>query len=325
MPLPPGFTVVAADDALARLLGLDGHGFLLHLMRHAEPTSIPAGGWAVLASMDDIAAAAGIGREKCIRLMRELRQHGLLHTETGRRLGRGFGSTPSRHFLATDPSMVLPTPPPDGVRRSGYRSSEDPLSDHRRAESGTAQRHLVPVAAPYTVAETARVMSEVSEHSSRERPTPPSSVPVGTPSGAPGQLPPSVTAALRRCGWVGKPPSTDVPADVVIALADWVATRSGVGSPGAYLRTILETPGEAVALAASLNLVTALGSAAAHADQVARMPLEEYWQRCHADEDWQQMVETEASRRAQVAGIPVSMALRREVAHEHATGRAASG
>jgi hypothetical protein len=131
------------------------------------------------------------------------------------------------------------------------------------------------------------------------------------------RLPTGVRAALARCGWQGTDPPADLPHDVVVAISEWVATQGGVQRKGAYLRRILETPGEAIAMAARLGLVTVSGSVDAYADKVAAMSPEDYWSLVYGNPDLAVVIETEAARRASMAESKVTLALLRQVAYEH--------
>jgi hypothetical protein len=232
----------------------------------------------------------------------------LIVTDPGRHLGKGLGTLPSRRFLATDLSMSLPTPTHPNANTRSNTVADTPSKvrqlQNRPVYQETAYRHLTPVPASNTVPESTRVINIDDDYSSHKLMLERSN--------------PSVLAALKSIGWVGAPPATDAPDDVVIALASWVKTRDGIKKRAAYLRRLLTTPGEAIRLAAELGLASPLGSTAAYADATAGMSHTEYVQRCIDNPEWEVAVTTEARRRASTMGASVSMALVREVAAEMA-------
>lgn len=310
MTLPPGFATTAADGQLARTLGLERHGFLLHLLREARPLADPPGSWAVATTNETLAEQCDIGRDKVIRLLKDLRAVGLVETVPGKRLGRGFGSTPTVHFLATDPSMVLPGPRGGSTVRTStngvsmFPTSQDAMVEPRRLVAVPQVGSTVGVS---DVVTSGGVMNVIDEQSIE------------------GRVPSIVVDALRAIGWAGPMPVlAGVQPDVVVALARWVAGRGNITNRAAYLRRILETPGEAGALALSLGLTPKSALTAVDAvESPAAMGVEEFWDAYYADAEWAAAVTAEAAR---VSGVnpPRLLAMRRIGAEFRANGISSS-
>lgn len=326
---PPPFV---PDPDLVQLIGVDGLGLMVWLVGRAEPATDYPGGFCVSGSVRDLCTQVGWHHTKFAGQMKALHAMGLVWIQPGMRFGRGGGSTPQRYFVLHSPDLTSPGP----NRGSRFTDvfNRDVQNQHPQSSGDNVvhrdRRHLI--AAPFIDGEALEPDDGTMEMSGFGMSSKSDDVlltshhqqvPVGgaeTRTSKIGDVRPTVEAiappfavnALKAVGWVGAPPAVD-DWDLLAAVALHIASQKDrFRNPAGFLRRLVDQE----ALTAFSSAESLKTSSAEEANETAIMPFAEYTRTCIDNPGWEQVVSTEALRRAQVLGVPLSMALKRTVALE---------
>lgn len=294
--LMPGFTELAADMALADVLGTEAYGALLRLCLVAEPAADLPGSWVVCHTQADLASYLGFSANKTQRLLTVLTDADALVRERGIRLGRGMGATPDRYFVAAVPGLVTPPGP-------GPRGPVTPLRHTVAADAVVKTSALHPRAVQgripsrstgYVPTGSAGV-SELNDDYSSHTPEPEPST-----SGL-------LATSLARIGWTGPMPRTNDTA-LVSAVAAWLAGQTGIANKAAYLHTLIGK-GDVERFAAERGIARS-----ATGEQATGLTSAEFVQLKRSFPDWAEQVTAAAQQVAVERGCAVRLALLCEVA-----------
>ena len=323
---PPPFT--PAPD-IARRIGINGIGLMTWLVSKAESAVDVPGGFCASGTVHDLCKEVGWSSGKWSAETKALQGAGLIVVDRGLRLGRNGGSTSNRYFLTHHPSLVVPGGP---VGNSRFRDAYLRDLKNRDPERGVDKdihrggRHLVSADSPdeegppgqFDISNneiSSKNDTSVVDFRSNQQQQDLEGVKNETPA------PKFVTRALASVGWVGPPPAV---ADVEILVAVCIhlsGQRGRFTNPAGFLKRLIDNDALiGFAMTERLPIVTS-----DDAEASTSMPHEEYTRNCINYPGWERAVTTEAARRVQMLGIPLSMALIRSVASEIPINEADSG
>lgn len=323
---PPRFEAIASDLELAQTLGPETFGALLTLALLAAPQTDVPSGWAVGGTMEDVASILGVSKPTALKVVRDLEAYRLIYRQMGRKLGKNVGTLPGRIWLTYDPLLPHPNKPLETTFIPTNILPVKSLSVMAVDNSPTVSSSLVSFSptqtgAQNTVSFNDNIVSTVMNddiHSSFQNND--KNISTATTERPLDQQPAPVRNALSKLGWNGDVP--DIAPEVLTALALWVG-RQPLGrfkkSGAAWLRAVIEKPGEAVRLCSELGL---LSQSQYFAEEIVNlsdpslpvMAKHEYDERCINDPAWEAAIDVEAMRRASEQRVRVTMLLKRTIA-----------
>lgn len=318
--LPPGFTELAADHALAATVGTECFGALLRLAHLATPSADVPGSWVIDHTRQELASHLQVGYGKVAKLLEVLVTAGALAADPGMRLGRGMGSTNTRYFLTAIPGLTAPPPRRPTPSRTTGRSapsapatpapapailtavSADGITGHRSSDFGTFEdgglhSPRLQVSPHEEMERSGRrnpdTLSELTDEDSSHDPE----------NNAPNAL---LQRNLTRLGWDGPPPAGD--ATVIALVAGHLAGRTDLGNRAGYLNRLIRN-NDLERYAAERGLVTP-------AQASGSMSSADYVRYRDRHPQWADQVRERAEDLAAARGVPVRMALLCEAATE---------